>query len=164
MKIMRDLPLYQQYLQVWPDAMFIHIVRDGRDVAASQMIDHSAWGYNDIDDAAEGWCKMLAVADKVPAARILNVRYEDLVIVPEETTKKLCRFIGVSWSPNMLSHSEQDSAFLKDHYRHPSGEQVRKPLFSASIGRYKNELQPSDVLKFEEIAGKYLDKFGYPLS
>ena len=160
-KIMRDLPLYEKYMNCWPNALFIHIVRDGRDVAASQMIDHAGWGYDNIRLAAEGWCKMISVAEELPEDQVLEIRYEDLIIDTENVTKTLCDFVGVAWAKDMLNHTEHQSVFLANHYKHPSGEQVRKPLFTNSIGRYKKELSPDHICEFEDIASSCLIKYGY---
>ena len=81
-------------LEAFPDAQMIHIVRDGRAVAASLLpLD---WGPNRIDRAAHLWVEMvghgLAAEAHWGAARVARVRYEDLVQEPHAALARLCAF------------------------------------------------------------------------
>ena len=53
MKIMREIRNPKRYAEVWNAAQFIHIIRDGRDVASSQLMGHGSWGYGDVEEAAK---------------------------------------------------------------------------------------------------------------
>lgn len=74
-------------LSLFPNAKFIHLVRDGRAVASS--IIPLNWGPNTIDQAAYFWLRNLAFrfADKatLDLELILRVKYKDLVENPEDT-------------------------------------------------------------------------------
>lgn len=163
-KIMRDLPLYQTYLTEWPRAKFIFIVRDGRDVFASQYTDHSSWGYTSAENAASGWVKLIDVACEIQRKmprQILIVRYEDLVKRSESSIQTLCDFLHVETSYSMMEfHSSETSYLLKD-YGHPSGLQVTNQISSNSIGRYKIDLTSEQIKIFETQSKRHLQAFGY---
>jgi hypothetical protein len=68
--------------RIFPNMRLVHIVRDGRDVAASVV--GFEWGPNDYDEALDWWARRLeagfAACDRVPADRIHVVQVEDLII------------------------------------------------------------------------------------
>lgn len=163
-KIMRDLPLYQTYLNEWPRASFVFVVRDGRDVFASQITDHPSWGYANAEAAASGWSKLIDVAHEIEKKldrRMLILRYEDLVSSSESVIKKLCGFLNVETAESMLEFYSSETSSLLKNYGHPSGAQVTKLMSSSSIGRYKIDLNASQIATFETLCGKYLREFGY---
>lgn len=161
MKIMRELPLFQKYLECWPNATFIHIIRDGRDVLASQMVDHASWGYGSAAEAAEGWTKMMRVAQSIPSDKIIEVRYEDLVADTEAFTRQLCDRMNVDWSPAMLCHHVGCADFMQRSLTHPSAAGVSQPVNASSIGRYKRDLTDKQIREFEVVARDWLIHHGY---
>ena len=77
-------------LKVFPDAQFIHLVRDGCDVISSSL----RYGFfTDITTAANRWVRVVQNARRFAEAhpdRSIDVRYEDLVSEPEATIKSIC--------------------------------------------------------------------------
>ena len=61
-----------------------------------------------------------------------EIRYEELVQNPEEATRNLLEYVGLPWDPACLSYYETDR-----RVRTASHDQVRQPLYSSSIGRWK---------------------------
>lgn len=164
-KIMREIRNIRKYAAVWPDAQFLHIIRDGRDVAASQMLEHGSWGYGDIEVAARGWSNVIAEARSSSAeASFLEVRYEDLVTDAGSALRPVLEFLSVPWADACLRHEEQDHAFFHTHVRHPSREATMKTINSSSVGRYLRDLEPAQIEAFELVAGDRLAEFGYALS
>jgi hypothetical protein len=161
-KIMRDIGRADAFAKLWPRAQFIHIVRDGRDVAASQLIDHGKWGYDDVKRAAQGWVDLLKKVRKCARkASILEVRYEDLVAEPEATARRIVDFLGVSWHDNLLRHSEVDHSLYDNPYNHPSIRTVVKPINTSAVGRYRTELDAGQIESFDKIARAFLQEFRY---
>jgi hypothetical protein len=161
-KIMRDLRILDRYAALWPEAQFVHIVRDGRDVAASQMRDHGSWGYRGIEEAARGWVDLIErtrrFADRYP---VLELRYEDLVRHPETTMRRVLVFLGASWSPLVLEHTRVRHGLFENPHDHPSIESVTRPLNTAAIGRYRRDLDIEQIGAFQRIAGRQLEELGY---
>ncbi|MGI0025761.1 MAG: sulfotransferase family protein, partial [Nitrososphaera sp.] len=161
-KIMREVKNCKRYLKVWPKAQFIHIIRDGRDVAASQMAEHGSWGYQDIEKAARGWMELAQkTRDNAEQGKLLEIRYEDLVLDSEETLRRITGFLGVPYVPVMVNHQDADHTLFKNPYNHASIKQVIHPINASSIGRYKRDLSEGQVATFERIAGAELLALGY---
>jgi hypothetical protein len=161
-KIMKEIKKPNKYAAVFPEAQFLHIIRDGRDVAASQMTEHGSWGYGDIEAAARGWVNIIRLCRKngkdLP---VLEVKYEDLVLKPRPTIERICAFLGVTFDETTLRHSEVDHAFFHTHVRHPSREATQKPINDSAVGRHKRDLTPEQIAAFEGIAAEQLREFGY---
>ncbi|MDX1454551.1 MAG: sulfotransferase, partial [Gammaproteobacteria bacterium] len=161
-KIMREIKNLEKYAETFPDATYIHIIRDGRDVAASQISEHGSWGYGDISRAAAGWCSVIDGARATSGSvRYTEVRYEDIVMKPEETIRRLLDFLGVDWDPAVLAHSEQGHSLYETKVRHPSRDQVARPINDSALGRYRRDLKPEQIEAFEKVAGASLVSLGY---
>ncbi len=162
-KIMRDIRVAQWYSALWPRARFIHIVRDGRDVAASQLRDQP-WGYSSIDDAAQGWITLLDSVEQLrPTIELMEIRYEDLVLNPEYVMNRLLRFLSAPWSERVLHHHTHDHALFANPHDHPSIHEVRQPINADAIGRYHDDLSIHECARFEQLAGRHLWKYRYLL-
>jgi len=148
-------------LQVFPDAQFIHLVRDGCDVISSTL----RYGFfTDITTAANRWVRVVQNARRFAEAhpdRSLDVRYEDLVSQPEGTVKSICLFLGVEYEPKMLlsdglADGMGDVPVLIEH------KEVTKPINASNIGTGRHDFSTEDKEKLQPIIGKELELFGYP--
>lgn len=93
-----------QLAAMFPDARFVHIVRDPRQVARSWIA--CSWGPNTAWHAAHAWAAAVATARAalrtVPPPRWCEIRYEDLIAHPPDTLQRVCDCIGVPFDPAML--------------------------------------------------------------
>ncbi|HUZ93811.1 MAG TPA: sulfotransferase [Edaphobacter sp.] len=161
-KIQSRLGEAHRFSEIWSTAKFIHMVRDGRDVAASQLRGNRGWGYTTIEEAAHGWAGLMeAIHSSSSREQILDVRYEDLVSSPVATMQRLLTFLNVPWDEGVLQHQTQDHTLLKHPFRHPSAEAVRRPVNSEAVGRYIKDLSGEERRRFEEIAARWLEEYGY---
>lgn len=164
-KIMRDIGAAKKYAKEWPSGRFLHVVRDGRDVAASQMREHGTWGYSDIEEAAKAWVKLLDTVDaqsrRVP---IHQFSYESLVDQPGLTLEGICEFLEIGWSELMLRHVEVEQPLFDEPYGHPSATAAAQPINPSSIGRFRRDLSAEEIRTFEGIAGQKLIDLDYELS
>ncbi|PSB03827.1 sulfotransferase [Merismopedia glauca CCAP 1448/3] len=98
---------FDRLLHIWPDARFIHIIRDGRDVARSYI--DMGWAGN-VWAGATGWIEAEQLWQKlssaIPPERRTDVIYEDLIAEPEKTLTRLCEFIGIPYDSQMLTYPE----------------------------------------------------------
>src|SRR4051812_26550035 len=145
---------------VFPEARFIHVIRDGRDVALSYL--DRSFGPANVWDAARQWDRQVraGVRDGRPLAnRYLEVRYERLVKRPEESLEQLCRFVDLEPRPEMLRFSERGGADLSDAERgnHPN---ASRPI-TMGLRDWRKEMEPRDVEAFEAVAGPLLSELGY---
>ena len=162
---------------VLPEARFIHLVRDGRDVAVSMR---GLWfGMDNLADAAAYWATtILHVRSAIDSSRCLEIRYEDLVADPESALRRICEFIELSWDPKMLDYhvraadrlAESPDGIAWDGTRVPAIETNRahaltkQPPTKARVGTWKNTLTSDEVTQFELLAGPVLATLGYETS
>jgi hypothetical protein len=146
-----------------PEARFIHIIRDGRDVATSLM--QVSWGVSRIADAAVSWSWRVShacmVGQRLGPGRYTQIRYEDLVGDPEGVLKLLCQFLNLEYDPNMLQYHERADTILKAE---PSPQYHQRLHLAPTSGLrdWRTELRTEEVKVFEFIAGDLLTRLGYP--
>lgn len=161
-KIQRRIAEAGPLLQRWPGARFVHVVRDGRDVAASQLRGGRDWGYRTVEEAAAGWAGLVqAVPAAVPAGSLVEIRYEDLVADPEPVLRGVLDFLEVPWDARVLRHADTDHSLFAEPYDHPSIDTVRRPIGGAAVGRHRRDLSAADRAAFEAVAGEALHRYGY---
>jgi hypothetical protein len=93
-----------------PEARFIHLIRDPRDVAASLLAAGQGWGRawapTAIGPAAQKWvehaCSARAAGGKLPTSEYIEVHYEDLLTSPVERIGELLAFMGLEWSNDAI--------------------------------------------------------------
>ncbi|MBB6429938.1 sulfotransferase family protein [Algisphaera agarilytica] len=90
--------------KLWPNAKFIHTLRDPRDVARSCI--GMGWASN-VHGGADYWIRPEEHWDKlcsqVKPEQTLDVKYEDLVREPEAELTRVCEFLGLTYDPAMLA-------------------------------------------------------------
>ena len=161
-KIQRQIADAAALVEHWPGSRFVHVVRDGRDVAASQLRGARGWGYRSVHEAAAGWREVVeAVRGAVPPASLHELRYEDLVADPETVLRRLLDFLEVDWDPAVLRHTDAEHSLFAEPFEHPSAEAVRRPIQAGSVGRHRRDLTMADRMAFEAVAGDALRHFGY---
>ncbi|HEX2436605.1 MAG TPA: sulfotransferase [Solirubrobacterales bacterium] len=162
-----------------PEAHFVHLVRDGRDVALSQV--EVDFGPDQIADAARDWVEGIEKAHR-QARRLrhyIEVRYEDLVTDPEPPLRLVCEFVRLRWDPAMLAYhagAEERMAEVTRDFERGEGPaipatvrasrhtRVAEPPQRERAGRWRTDMSPSDRATFEGIAGEQLAKLGYKVS
>jgi len=152
---------FEDYLALWPAACFINVVRDGRDVLASQF----NTGAFHPDPAAVGrsWSetilKFRGLASR-PGVRAHELVYERLVREPEAEVRALCRFLGEEFHPPMLEFHRQDLTIYKAN--HLSMNRITQPIDGSKIGRWRTELSGEQLRSFYAAAGEVMELLGYP--
>jgi hypothetical protein len=148
-------------LRLFPDARMIHVVRDGRAVAASIMpLD---WGPNTVIRAAPWWVEKvaygLAVESLWPPDRIVRVRYEDLVSNTEAALMTLCEHLGIDYQPSMA----EATGFARPTYTSSQHALIGKRPTPRRVSAWKSELSPRQVEVFEYLTHDFLAYLGYEL-
>ncbi len=147
--------------RLFPDARFVHVVRDGRAVAASVLpLD---WGPNDVIEAARHWATQIALGlaaeQALGAARILTIRYEDLVAEPDVVLRRVCAFLDTPFDPAMTRTREYR---VPDYSAGQHGLVAQAPD-PARVDRWRCTLSRRQVETFEDISGELLAYLGYEL-
>lgn len=176
-------PLYAESMQliqrILPEARFIHLIRDGRDVALS--VKDLWWGPNSIWSAAEWWVAGIKSARRQieQLTHYMEIRYEDLVNDPETVLKRVCAFIDLPWHPNMLDYHRQaeirmaEFTPVKDDagrvlmdaaQRIQAHVLTKKPPQKDRSGRWRTAMTEADRADFETVAGPVLKELGYEVA
>jgi hypothetical protein len=168
--------------QMFPDAAMVHIVRDGRDVAASMLAASRGWGRDwapaDVTLAARTWRTNVESAAGAAqlGGRYLQVRYEDLLETGPQVLADCLGFVGVAAAPDDCA--EVMARFeLTSRRGEPgdslvwSGEVVKRlggippePDGFAGTGAgnsWRDTWTAQDRLDFHHVAGQLLHTFGY---
>ncbi len=161
-------PAYMQRLELleraFPGAQYVHLVRDGRDAALSFVAMRRKPRFNwarprGLASFAVQWALEIRRAQRfgagTAAGRYRELRYEDLVAGPEGRLRELCAFLGLDYEPAMLEyHRDFDPRQLQDHPR------LAQPP-TKDVRRWREQMRPADVERFEAIAGGVLAEYGY---
>jgi hypothetical protein len=147
---------------LFPAAQYIHIIRDGRDVAASVL--KLSWGPANLIAAAEWWNNHVWLGRRLGAIlggeRYLEVRYEDLVEDPVGKLGQICKFLKEEYSPEMLDYHKAAKAAIPSEWQHQH-HNVDAPPKTARAYAWKREMDPIDVALFGRYAGGMLAEVGY---
>jgi LPS sulfotransferase NodH len=138
---------FDRLLRIWPRARFVHIVRDGRDVARSCV--GMGWAGN-VWHGAERWLEAEALWDalapRLDQEQRFELRYEDLIRAPEAELARLCTYLGTDYDPGMLDYSRDSS------YERPDPK---------LIGQWKKKLSREELALLETRIGTRLREKGY---
>jgi hypothetical protein len=149
---------------IFPDALFVHLIRDGRAVGRSILDRREHHGGLDAwwGSRPPGWRDLLSrspaeqvglqwrlciehtrrAAEALGAERYLEVRYEDFCDEPRRTLETTAAFCGLTWPPSLLEELVSD---------------VRSQNF-----KWRDRLAPDEIEGIEKVAGDLLRELGYP--
>lgn len=153
---------FERYLSMWPDANFINVVRDGRDVLSSQLVTGSF--SRDVKGIAKGYVNAHKKFQKLldtKSVSAMNVFYETLVSDSESSVRTICEFLNIPVSNQMLRYFDKDLTIYKNSMGHLSLDRISQPIDASKIGRWKNELSQSDLEQFYLVAEDTLKDFNY---
>lgn len=148
--------------EIFPKAKFIHLIRDGRGIAASML--SLDWGANNTIYAAKIWKENillgLAAEKLISKTQILTIRYEDVVNNTENELEKICNFLNLDFNPKML----QGGNFKLPAYTVHQHELVGKQVNSGRVTKWMKDLSNREISYFEKEAGTLLDYLGYSVA
>jgi hypothetical protein len=148
--------------ELFPESQFVHIVRDGRDVARSVV--RMFWGPDDYISALREWTRKVELVERMlrmlPPERHMTMRYEDLVAEPEGMLRAVCGFLGMDYEDSMLGYTDRAvskvGGRVNAHHAHLL-EKPRKDLAQ----RWRREMGGIDQAIAHEVAGPMLNAYGY---
>jgi hypothetical protein len=163
-------PLYMQHLplleRLFPDAIWVHLVRDGRDAALSFLelpegFSGKSWALpRTPGQFAARWRTEILSARRLGAhvgGRYLELRYEDLVTEPERELKRVCEHASLAWEPAMLEHADVPEVSSMPEHRN-----IAQPP-TPGLRDWRSQMSREDALTFEQVAGDVLRRGDYEL-
>lgn len=152
--------------ELFPEARFVHIIRDGRDVAMAYL-DREEWGPSTMADAALYWRSRVGrgrdAGRRLGPDRYREVRYEDMVDDPEAVTRELCEFLGLDFHPVMLEFHRRGTEFAAGT-PHPDAFRGLAQPVTKGMRDWRTQMAPDDVALVEAIAGDLLSDLGYDVT
>lgn len=163
-----------------PEARFVHVVRDGRDVVLSQA--RKSRRPQPVGVAARRWKRrVIATRNRSETVRhYLEIRFEELVTETEPTLRRVCEFIDLPFDPAMLSYHEHAVERLGEIDRDLPANRGRRELEAEPriaaharafdppspdrVGAWRDEMSADDLRAFETEAGDLLGSLGYELA
>ena len=168
-----DIRFIEFLFELYPSSKFIHVCRDGRDVAVSTMKhkddlwnDNSRNNYGEIGymSVIKRWWswekKIRSLLHEKSSYGYITFKYEDIVNSPEESITKACDFIGVEYTPAMLNYNSEEHEY-PEWEAGSNDVKGKNNINSSSIGLWKENIPVNIRMKIEEIYGDYLKKLGY---
>lgn len=147
-------PMYAQHIlslgTIFNGAKFIHIIRDGRNCAASF---YRRWKYSP-ELTIYRWKNVIREARRqgeLIGQRYMEVRYETLTESPEDIMRTICQFLDIEFDRRMLEVSRK---------RKFTGSSEAKIVKNEN--KWKNILTKRQISNIEKIGGKLLSDLGYP--
>lgn len=152
-----------------PAARFIHLIRDGRDVAASMMAVHKKMGFApaQVAGGAGKWKKFVLAAREAAdfGNDYLEIRYEDFLGSREEIYGKVLEFCGLPYTLEWIAETLAANTFEKMKASGASPDQrtklSEKRYHRGTAGGWKEELSGWDRYEFDRIAGDLLVELEY---
>ena len=154
-------------VEMFPDARFIHLVRDPRAGVSSMM--KTTFFPNDIAFNAMSRRKFMrkgrAILEQaVPTSQRLLLRYEDIVTEPEISIRAICDFIGETFEPAMLSFYKDSSKYMKAEAASSFNKAATKPISAEMLDKWKKHLSSDQVAMVEAVCRKEMQEFNYAFS
>jgi hypothetical protein len=163
-------PLYYYFLpelnKLFPDAKYIHIVRDYR----ANLVSHRrVFTVKKGIDIAYRWMKVNMLVEEAKSRTPQNfftLTYENLVSNPLQNMESVCKFLHLPFDQNMAQNHQSgmfsgfnrntEERFRKVH------QNVFNPIDPALINAWKEKIPPEELMNVEAVAGKYGETmYGY---
>jgi hypothetical protein len=138
---------FDRLLDIWPDARFIRMRRDPRDVARSTI--GMGWAgnvYHGADIWIEAFKTWQRLKSRLSADRYIELLYEDLVADSRKELRRICAFLGETFSEKMYTYPEDSPYELPD---------------SSLATQWKRKLSEREIRLVEHRLGSMLTEDGY---
>jgi hypothetical protein len=170
---LENLPLLTA---LFPNAKFIHVLRDPRDCTISAWFHNQRLNAKDSQarhptmsgfalHCARAWMDVIAKWERVAGAlpaRCAMVRYEDLVTRPHAELSRLFGFLGVSTEPATVDACVAAGTFARLTGGRAQGVEDRGALLRQGLpGDWRNHFSNADDLACQAIAGGVMARYGY---
>ncbi len=177
-------PMYGMHLQAiartLPEARFVHIIRDGRDVALSLRPLWFSPG-STIETLANHWSHWVSTTrrDGLRCRHYLEVHFEDLVREPRAALMRICAFVDLGYHSGMLRYHRRSPLRLTEHrdrnridgsvlvtqeQRYHQQQRTTQPPDISRVFAWKRSLSPAERARYEAIAGEVLERCGYEVA
>ena len=149
------LPLLSE---LFPEARFVHAIRDGRDVALAHTDGAK------IELVALSWRRRVRAGRRAGRAlgpeRYIESRFDDLIENPQVAVRRLCAFLDLEFDPQMLRYYERADEIVATTAKPDRHRDIFLPP-TKGLRDWRRELTDDQVIRFEALAGDLLEELGY---
>jgi hypothetical protein len=162
---------------IFPDAKFIYIFRDGRDVSCSLVpgIGGKEWShtkppswkeyyqnYSGVVRCAHAWKEIIEISlNDLPDVPHIKVRYEDLISSPKQTAEKLFSFIGIDIHEDTIKFCKNISNETSSTYHAKHQDHWFQNDHNTRIERWKENLSTNEQRVIIPLLAPTLHRLGY---
>jgi hypothetical protein len=147
-------------LERFPGAQFIHLIRDGRDVALSLLNRRHDFGVYNVYTAAKHWQIYVERGQQDGIAlgeqHYHEVRYEDLLADPAAAMRRVCAFLGEEYSDSLIDFRKSGEAGKTPL--------LQKPIQGSNKEKWRTKMSTRQLAIFEGAVSKTLTRNGYALA
>jgi hypothetical protein len=144
--------------ELFPEARFIHAVRDGRDVALAHT------DGTKIEQVALSWKRRVnagrEAGRELGPDRYIESRFEELIEDTEGAVRRICDFIELPYEPVMLTYYERADDIVSSTAVPDRHKDIFLPP-TKGLRDWRRELSDDQVARFEALAGDLINDLGY---
>ncbi|MFZ4451054.1 GSCFA domain-containing protein [Salibacterium aidingense] len=171
-KTPHNVLIMKELAAIFPNAKFLHVIRDGRDVASSLLNmnwvsanGEPLWYVQNLENASKYWSDVVRKGiedgqNPILKDRLMLVKYEDLILSTEETMKNIIEFLGEAWESKVLDYHTVERGFEP---KESSTDQVANKINTNALHRWNRSFSEADKDIFKKEAGDLLIKLGYEI-
>jgi hypothetical protein len=154
--------------RLFPDARFIHIHRDPRDVTQSWIA--APFGPKNAYVAAAEWKRLVTAGrdagQRLPLGSYVEIEYQALVSRVEPTMRLVCEFIGEDFDEAVLVPVARTGPRPIYRFWRPGNERTSERVAGEAVestrsGRWRDTMSVRDRIIVESLAGREMQAFGY---
>ncbi len=155
---------FAKLAESFPEARFVHIIRDGRNTAVAYL--DRGFGPESIGEVATYWKRNVekgrAAGEVLGPERYAELRYEDLIEDPEPEVRRISTFLGLDYDAAMLEYWDTTDEVLAGQPRaHLHVSAARPP--TKGLRDWRRDLTTEQIGVFQVVAGKTLERLGYEI-
>lgn len=150
-----------ELLELFDDMLFLQVVRDPR----AQISSINRAIIHDFDTVlnAMTWVKAYETGKKLAQKypdKVLTIRFEDFVANEEVVLRKICQFLGIDFSPEMLDISQSQEARDISTLSALWESNASAPI-PANVDKFKKHLSLEEIEIIESLTSTQMDYYGY---
>jgi hypothetical protein len=158
-------PAYYAFMDeldhLFPDAQFIHLIRDPR--ACVESLKRQEWYPDEAAPCVAAWVHAVRSASrsgrKLGPQRYLEVRYEDLVSEPEKVSRRICEFLDEPFDDQMCRPELIADKVNPAHYQQRG--QIQQGVNTATVEAWAKRLPPDEIALVDRVARRWMKRYGY---
>lgn len=182
-KTPNNILIFSELLDILPRARFIQVIRDPRAIVSSMLEvgakarkkgENPPYFTKDMDSASSYVNKCFDAgfsAEKKNGRHVLTVRYEDLVVNPEQESKKVCEFLGLLWDQDMsnpagVKHLGEKAITVNSNEIWYDKNMYNSNPHTQSVNKWREALTAAQQLSIQKTFGNNVDlqNLGYSIN